>query len=743
MPPIRIAGYALFAVGAAMAAYFPAINAGFFWDDGIFITQNPQMHTWRGLIDIWSDPSSSPHYYPLLLTVFWILHQFFGDWPTGYHFANIFLHAANAVLLMVLAARLGLPFAWLGASLFLLHPINVQSVAWITEMKNTLSTFLMLAGCLVWAGGERSVAPRLVTARWWSVSLLFVAAMLTKSTSLIMLLALFLVDLTMARDTNRRSYWYALAPLLLLGVAFALFSASFERSLVDTASFPLPSWWEQAGLASWSLFFYFAKLVWPVALAPVYATPDLNLAWAVFWSLSAGLVVAVAFLWTRRASWRPLYALTLYTVFLVPIPFIGIGFTRWYGPVTDHFAYVPSIAFCLAASSLASAACARFFSLRSFFPFALLVCVLLGLLTFRHAEQWRDGSVWERAALNAPQSLAVLNYASHLVGSDRRNEALPILQKFYAESGQKPFVAEGFGSLLASLGRFDEAEDVMRRALRRNPGDLPLWRALGTLLVKSGRPGEAVAALQRSLPSDPDNRIALASALVRAGRLDEASALIDSLPAPSRNNVNMLADLASDLSAAGAYTQAESVLSPILRRFPLGHRARLQLAFAFLDSGRIGEAQEQFSQVVTFAPESAAAISGLAECLQLQGRSDKAALLFQQAVSRSAASPEVLNSYAWFLSTCPDTNFRDPAKAMQMLQKIDEGKLAADHYFQGTLAATMAAQGEYAGAVAAAEQSLALGEAAGDKVFVAGARDRLELYRSGRPYVLPVKEEQP
>jgi Tfp pilus assembly protein PilF len=129
--------------------------------------------------------------------------------------------------------------------------------------------------------------------------------------------------------------------------------------------------------------------------------------------------------------------------------------------------------------------------------------------------------------------------------------------------------------------------------------------------------------------------------------------------------------------------------------------------------------------------------------LQLQGRSDKAALLFQQAVSRSAASPEVLNSYAWFLSTCPDTNFRDPAKAMQMLQKIDEGKLAADHYFQGTLAATMAAQGEYAGAVAAAEQSLALGEAAGDKVFVAGARDRLELYRSGRPYVLPVKEEQP
>lgn len=735
---MKIFGYALLAAAASLIVYIPALQSGFFWDDDLFITQNPQMHTWRGLIDIWLDPSSSPHYYPLLLTVFWILNQFFGDWAAGYHFVNVLLHATNAVLLFVLGARLGLRFAWLGAALFLLHPINVQSVAWITEMKNTLSTLFMLAGCLVWTGGCAKAAPQLAAARWCYVTLLFVAAMLTKSTSAIMLPALVVIDWMLGRDTRHRAYWYALAPLAAGGLVFTLFSASFERSLVGAASLPTPVWWAQLGLASWSLFFYFGKLVWPAALAPVYATPKIDPGWAVFWLICAGLIFAAALAWARRVSWRPLYALGLYAMFLVPIPFIGIGFTRWYGPVTDHFAYVPSLVFCLAACSLASSACGRFVSPRALVPATLLVCLFLGLLTFRHAEQWKEGIVWERAALNAPQSLAALNYASYLVASDRRPEALPLLEKFYLESGRQPFVAEGLGSLLASLGRAGEAEDVMRTALRKNPGDLPLWRALGTLLVKSGRPEEAVAALQRSLPSDPDNRIALASALVRAGRLEDAREEIALLPAPSRNNVNMLADLASDFSAAGAYVEAESVLSSILRRFPLGHRARLQLAYTLLDSGRIGEAQEQFSQVVTFVPDSAAAISGLAECMQRQGRSDKAALIFEQAVSLFAAVPEIRNSYAWFLSTCPDAQWRDPAKAMQQLQKIESEQMAANHYFQGTLAATLAAQGDYKRAVAAAERAIALGEAAGDKFFVAGARSRLELYRAGQPYVLPL-----
>jgi len=220
--------------------------------------------------------------------------------------------------------------------------------------------------------------------------------------------------------------------------------------------------------------------------------------------------------------------------------------------------------------------------------------------------------------------------------------------------------------------------------------------------------------------------------------LDEARAEVPALPVPTRNNVNLLADLAAELSAAKAYSEAESVLSSILRRFPLGHRARVDLAYVLLDTGRIGEAQEQFSQVLTFIPNNAAAIAGLTECMQKQGRSDKAAALFEKTVAAFGEDPELRNSYAWFLSTSSDANLRDPAKAMQQLHTIDSSQMAANHYFQGTLAATLAAQGDYVGAVAAAERAITLGESAGDKLFVVGTRERLDLYRAGRPYVSPV-----
>jgi len=731
-----IVGFSLIVFVAAIAFYLPALHSGFFWDDDVFITQNPQMHTWDGLRKIWFEPFSSPHYYPLLLSGFWILAQFFGNEPAGYHLVNILLHATNAILVCALGVRLRLRFAWIGALVFLLHPINVQSVAWITEMKNTLSTLFMLAGCMVWAGGRAGESPRLAAPRWWLVALLFAAAMLTKSTSLIMLLALVMIDLITGRNIKRRSYWITLAPLIAAGMSFALFSAAFERSMGGDGALRPTVLWEEFGLASWSLFFYLGKLFWPVSLAPVYPMPAIGVAWAVFWSACAILLFAVAFAWGRRRSWRPMAAILLYAVFLFPIPFIGIAFTRWYGPVTDHFAYVPSIVFSLAVCSLGSLCGAGPVLSRTFLSFALAVCILLGILTFRHAEQWRTQQVWEKAALNAPLSPAALNYASNLASNGREQEALSVARKFHAKSNYRYFVAGFYGSLLASLGETAEAEDVLRAALLRRPGDLQLWLALGKLLVNSGRAAQAVEPLTRALPANPANRLALASALVRAGRINQARSEVPRLPVPTWSNIEMLTDLAADFSEAGAFAEAESILSSNLRRFPLDHRSRLGLAYVLLDSGKIDEAHEQFSQITAFLPGNAAAIAGFSECLQRQGRSDKAFRFLQNAVQRYP-SPDIRNAYAWFLATCPDAELRDPAEALQQLKAIGEERLAGSHHYQGTLAASLAASGKFPEAVEAAERALAIAEKSRDRNFIAATRQRLDLYRAGQAYVQP------
>ncbi len=733
----RFAAFVLVVFAAGFAAYQPALQSGFFWDDDVFITANPQMHSLGGLASIWFEPSSSPHYYPLLLTVFWVLSACFGDSAAGYHFANILLHAVNAVLLFLLGRRLGLPHAWTAAFLFLLHPINVQSVAWITEMKNTLSTLFILAGCLVWTSGVAEKSPRLGTARWWSVAVLFAAAMLTKSTSLIMLLALVLADVCLRRPVRGGTYWLSLAPLMIGGLALALFSASFERSLVRADAVRMPEVWQQVGLAAWSVFFYLGKLVWPASLAPVYPAPVVTPLWASLWITALVLLfVGAAAAW-RRGNRHPLSALTLFVIFLFPIPFLGIQFTRWYGWVTDHFAYVPSAVFCLAVAGVVGRLANRSSAGRKVLVTAVAaVGAMLGWLTYLHAEAWRTGRVWESAAFNAPHSLAVLNYANFLAADGRGNEALPLLAKVHAKLGAKSFVAEAYGAQLAAQGRAVEAERVMREGLQRNPGDVQLWRALGTLLVNAGRPAEAVPALQKSLPANPVNRIALASAMVRAGQVRDAAAQIPLLPAPTRTNAAALSDLARDFQSAGAHAEAEGLLASILKKFPLTHQIRIGLGYVLLDRGSTSEAQEQFAQVLRLAPGSPFAVLGVFDCLQAEGRPGPAAAFLRESAQKFPHE-ELHNANAWLLATSPDPALRDPVAALEQTRKINDGQLASNYYYQGTLAAALAANGRFSEAVAAAERAVEIARQQGEEEFAAETRKRLALYRAGRAYVQP------
>ena len=131
-----------------LIAYAPTLDAQLIWDDSENITANPTLRSWDGLRRMWFVPQSIQQYYPLMYTTYWVEYRLWGLSPRGYHLDNMLLHATAAVLLWRLLLRLAVPAAWFAAAIFALHPVQVESVAWVTERKNVLSLSLALAAML-------------------------------------------------------------------------------------------------------------------------------------------------------------------------------------------------------------------------------------------------------------------------------------------------------------------------------------------------------------------------------------------------------------------------------------------------------------------------------------------------------------------------------------------------------------------------------------------------------------------
>src|SRR5262245_44677496 len=131
--------WATLLVSMALIAHAPAVRGDFIWDDDQYILKNETLSSADGLERIWLEPGATPQYYPLVFTTFWVEYRLWGTEPAGYHVVNLVLHALNAVLLWRVLVLLGVPGAWLAAAIFAVHPVHVESVAWITERKNVLS----------------------------------------------------------------------------------------------------------------------------------------------------------------------------------------------------------------------------------------------------------------------------------------------------------------------------------------------------------------------------------------------------------------------------------------------------------------------------------------------------------------------------------------------------------------------------------------------------------------------------
>jgi len=493
---------------AVLVAYYPCLHGDLLWDDAGHVT-NPELQSWSGLLRIWFEPGVTQQYYPLLHSAFWLEHRLWGDATLGYHLVNVLWHATAACLLVAILRRLAVPGALLAGLLFALHPVCVESVAWIAEQKNTLSAVFYLAAALAWLRFEEERRP----GRYAVATLWFLAALLTKTVTATLPAALLVVAWWRRGRLSWRGDVRPLLPWFAAGTAMGLFTVWFERTGIGAqgADFNL-SLVERGLLAGRVLWFYLGKLVWPADLMFFYPRWHVDAAavWQYLFPVAALALAGGLVGWARRGRGRGLpaagllFAGTLFPVF---------GFVNVYpfvfSYVADHFQYLASLSvFALAAAGFAGAA--RRGRLRlpwgGAHALAAVIMALLGALTWRQSRQYVDSITLYRATLarNPDSWVAHLNLASELAARGEPAEALPHARRAVE---LKPDFPEGLNNLaddLARTGHASEALPLLGRALQLQPGYAHAENTLGVALMTLGRAEEGIRHLQRAIALKPD-----------------------------------------------------------------------------------------------------------------------------------------------------------------------------------------------------------------------------------------------
>lgn len=485
-----------------LVAYIPAMSAGFIWDDDAYITDNALVKSADGLGRIWV-PRETPQYYPMVFTMFWAEYRIWADNPVGYHLINIALHILNALLAWKLCTRIGLPggasAAWLVGAVFALHPVHVESVAWVTERKNVLSGFFYLASMLAYlrfdeAGVHRESASG-STWKWYVLAHgLFVLALLSKSVTCSLPAALILIMLYQRKPLVVRRL-VPLVPFFAIGLTLALHTAQLEREHVGAEGIRFAfSVAERLIIASQALLFYPLKIVFPWPLVFIYPRWEIDAGSAVsYWAMAIVVILIIAaamsfFRWRRG----PALALAFYAGTIFP----ALGFFNIYPMlfsfVADHFQYLASLGvIVLLVSGIFAGICSGWRLL----AVAVAPLMIFAMLTVHQTSLyqspitlWEHTLSWNEASWmphnNMSKELLMRGYSLRAAG--RENEAKELLTRGYAHLARAMELNPGLQAdvlatdwnmhaLLAAhyqkQAKFDLAVEHYRLFLSRVPGD--------------------------------------------------------------------------------------------------------------------------------------------------------------------------------------------------------------------------------------------------------------------------------
>ncbi len=498
-----------------IAAYWPAMRGGFLWDDDLYVQHNPLLKSLAGLARIWFEPGATPQYYPLVFTTFWLEWQCWGADPLGYHLVNCILHALNAILLWRVLDRLQVPYPWFAAVVFALHPVHVESVAWISERKNVLSaafylgatwTYLRLTAnaesrnaesrnteTLKETAAAREGGDRYGSAAWLYLAawVLFTLSLLSKSVACTWPAAMGLV-LWWKRGRIGWADVMRLTPMLVAGAASGLWTAWVEKRYVgaEGATWSLNAA-EHLLLAGRILCFYAGKLLWPDPLMAIYPRWEIDAGDGGQWVYPLLCIAALGGLFAlrQRTGRGPLAAALFFAGSLFPaLGLFNVYFMR-FSFVADHFVYLASIG----VIAPLVGGIRRSPSVRMVRLVQGALIVVLGINTWAHATTFISANVvWSDTLSKNPGAwLAHNNLGVILEKEGRTDEAEAHFRAALALHHDMSRVHGNLGSLLADRGEFDEAMVHLGEALRLAPESFDAHFNMATGLSLQGRWREA------------------------------------------------------------------------------------------------------------------------------------------------------------------------------------------------------------------------------------------------------------
>ncbi len=657
-------------VALVLIAYRPVWNAGFIWDDDKYVTKNPLLTAPDGLKRIWFSLDSPSQYFPLTYTVFRWERSLWGLDPAGYHRVNVLLHALNALLLWRLLRRLDLPGAWPAAALFAVHPVQVETVAWIAERKN----LLMLLFCLLasWAWVRFTEQRR--RSRWWSYSLAlfcYLLALFAKTVACTLPAALLLILWWKQRPVDRRRL-LQVVPFLLLGVALGLVTVWWEQGHQSVrGKFEELGAIERGLIATRAVWFYLGKLIWPADLSFSYPrwTIDATDVAAYAWPL-AGLAAAGA-IWGGRRHWgRGVEVAALfYVATLSPLlgPFMLATFQ--YSFVADHYQYMA----CIGPLALAAAGIERTVQSvgkRARFPAVAVHGILLLVLVILTTRQ---------------------------------------------------------------AGTYVDQETLWRATIRRNPGSFLAYNNLGNLVYRRGQADEAIGYYERALELHPGAQVTafnLANALLAKGRFDQAATwyrrALEAQPAAAYG-------LANALFAQRQVDEAIVYYRKALELQPTSPAIATSLGNALLERGEIDEALIHHARAFDLAPASGRLRSDLATTLVRKGRPDLAIPQYEAALGLEPSDVTTLVGLAWVLAASPDAALRDGDRAVELAQQADRLSGGGFPPALKILSAAYAEAGRFSEALATAQRALQHPEVEAGSPFAEAVRAQIRLFEARSP----------
>jgi Flp pilus assembly protein TadD len=602
---------------AVLIAYQPVWRAGFIWDDDAHLTANPCIVGPLGFRAIWT--SAAAVYYPLVLTTFRLEHALWGLDSMPYHLVNIGMHGACAILLWRVLLALKVRGAWLGAALWALHPVMVESVAWITELKNTQSCLFYLLAILFFLNWRQRYAGNGVASGasgYYALALLCgTLAILSKSSTVMLPVVLGLCVWWRERSwTWRVAGW--LIPFVLVSVVASAWTVWEQRfhSGAQGQSWE-QSWPERAVIAGKAIWFYLCKLAWPHPLIFIYPRWKIDAWRPLEWLPAVAAAAGLLMLWRgRNGRMRPVFfAAAYFVVSLFPVlGFFSVYFFR-YSFVADHFQYLASMGPLALAGAGIERMCERPMKDRPLVAPGLCAALLgaLGIISWLQSATYRDiNTLWHTTIARDPGCWMA-----------------------YTNLGMNSFQA----------GRTEEAIARFNQALELNPSDSEAHADLGVALAQQGRTGEAIVQYRQAVkvqPGYPEAHNDLGNALSGQGHTDEAIAEYREACRLKPDYADAYSDLGVALSKAGRMDEAMAEFHEALRINPALPDAHGNLGTALFQQGRTGEAVAEYREALRLNPDYAKGHYGLGNVLQQQGRSQEAVAEYREALRLDPGNAE-------------------------------------------------------------------------------------------------------